>query len=115
MDSFQPTILIVDDEKHTRDGLQRLLENDYDVYVAPDIAGANNVIECESVDLLLTDLRLANEDGMILINQARDRCLDRPLACQSLYHLIGAVSPSLAAAIRRYGFLLQGIWRSADS
>ena len=32
--SPQPTILIVDDEKHTRDGLRRLLENDYDVYVA---------------------------------------------------------------------------------
>src|SRR5437879_6517036 len=33
------TILIVDDEKHTRDGLRRLLENEYDVYVAADIAG----------------------------------------------------------------------------
>ena len=42
MDSIQPTILIVDDEKHTRDGLRRLLENDYDVYVAGDIASAMN-------------------------------------------------------------------------
>ena len=40
MDSIQPTILIVDDEKHTRDGLRRLLEDHYDVYVAADIAGA---------------------------------------------------------------------------
>ena len=37
---MQPTILIVDDEKHTRDGLRRLLEDDYDVYVAEDIGGA---------------------------------------------------------------------------
>jgi YesN/AraC family two-component response regulator len=37
---LQPTVLIVDDEKHTRDGLRRLLENDYDVYIAADIAGA---------------------------------------------------------------------------
>jgi len=37
MDSIQPTILIVDDEKPTRDGLRRLLENDYDVYVGGDI------------------------------------------------------------------------------
>ena len=35
---MQPTILIVDDEKHTRDGLRRLLEDEYDVYVAEDIA-----------------------------------------------------------------------------
>src|ERR1700726_4368887 len=70
MDPLQPIILIVDDEKHTRDGLRRLLENDYDVYVAGDIAGAMNVLEREHVDLLLTDLRLGSEDGMQLIERA---------------------------------------------
>ena len=70
MDSIQPTILIVDDEKHTRDGLRRVLENDYDVYVAGDIASATNVLEREQVDLLLTDLRLGPEDGMQLIERA---------------------------------------------
>src|SRR5437879_2093127 len=70
MDSIQPTILIVDDEKHTRDGLRRLLENDYDVYVADDIASAMNVLERESIDLLLTDLRLGGDDGMQLIDRA---------------------------------------------
>jgi len=70
MVSIQPTILIVDDEKHTRDGLRRLLENDYDVYVAADIAGANDVLEREQIDILLTDLRLGNEDGMMLIDRA---------------------------------------------
>jgi two-component system, NtrC family, response regulator AtoC len=67
---LQPTILIVDDEKHTRDGLRRLLENDYDVYVAADIAGAVNVLEREQIDVLLTDLRLGGEDGMKLIDRA---------------------------------------------
>src|SRR5260370_37666308 len=70
MDPLQPIILIVDDEKHTRDGLRRLLENDYDVYVAGDIAGAMNVLEREHVDLLLTDLRLGSEHGMQLIDRA---------------------------------------------
>lgn len=70
MDSIQPTILIVDDEKHTRDGLRRLLENDYDVYVAGEITGAMNVLERQNVDLLLTDLRLGSEDGMQLIERA---------------------------------------------
>ena len=70
MDSMQPTILIVDDEKHTRDGLRRLLENEYDVYVAADIAGAIDVLEREQIDLLLTDLRLGSEDGMTLIDRA---------------------------------------------
>src|SRR5207248_11541517 len=67
---MQPTILIVDDEKHTRDGLRRLLEDEYDVYVAADVAGAVNVLERERIDPLLTDLRLGSEDGMTLIDRA---------------------------------------------
>jgi two-component system response regulator AtoC len=70
MDSLPPTILIVDDEKHTRDGLRRLLEENYDVYLAPDIAGALDVLAREQIDLLLTDLRIAAEDGMTLIDRA---------------------------------------------
>jgi len=70
MDSIQPTILIVDDEKHTRDGLRQLLDDHYDVYVAADIAGAMDVLQREPIDLLLTDLRLGSEDGMQLIDRA---------------------------------------------
>src|SRR5881275_881224 len=79
MDSIQPIILIVDDEKPTRDGLRRLLENAYDVYVAGDIASAMNVLEREHVDLLLTDLRLGAEDGMQLIDRALK--MSRPPIC----------------------------------
>ena len=77
--NLQPTILVVDDEKHTRDGLRRLLENDYDVYVAADISGATDVLEREQVDVLLTDLRLGSEDGMALIDQALK--MPRPPIC----------------------------------
>src|SRR5437868_8419467 len=70
MDALQPTILIVDDEKHTRDGLRRLLDDHYDVYVAADIAGAIDVLQREAIELLLTDLRLGAEDGMQLIDRA---------------------------------------------
>ena len=38
------TILIVDDEKHTRDGLRLSLEDDFDVYVAADMAQAMEVL-----------------------------------------------------------------------
>src|SRR6516162_3404358 len=77
--NVQLTVLIVDDEKHTRDGLRRLLENDYDVYVAADIAGAMDVLEREQVDVLLTDLRLGSEDGMTLIDRALK--MSRPPIC----------------------------------
>ncbi len=67
---MNPTILIVDDEKHTRDGLRAALEERFDVYVAAEIAGAMNVLENESVQLLVTDLRLGGDDGMKLIDRA---------------------------------------------
>ena len=66
------TLLIVDDEKHTRDGLRDSLEDDgaFEVYTAGDVAGAMSILESESVDLLLTDLRLGGDDGMVLIDRA---------------------------------------------
>ncbi len=70
---MQPTILIVDDEKHTREGLRASLEDSFDVYIAPDTAGALTVLESEHVDLMLTDLRLGGEDGMVLIEKALAR------------------------------------------
>jgi DNA-binding NtrC family response regulator len=65
-----PTLLIVDDEKHTREGLRTALEDRFDVYVAADIPGAISVLENDSIDLMVTDLRLGAEDGMQLIDRA---------------------------------------------
>jgi two-component system, NtrC family, response regulator AtoC len=77
--SPQPTILIVDDEKHTRDGLRRLLEDQYDTYVAEDIRGAMDVLEREAIDVMITDLRLGGDDGMVLIERALK--LPHPAIC----------------------------------
>ena len=66
----EPTVLIVDDEKHTRDGLRMSLEDSFDVYVAGDRGGAMEVLRSEGVDVMVTDLRLGGEDGMELIEEA---------------------------------------------
>jgi DNA-binding NtrC family response regulator len=73
------TLLIVDDEKTTRDGLRAALEDRYDVYVAEDASSAMELLERENFDVLLTDFRLPNEDGMKLI--ARAKSLARPPIC----------------------------------
>lgn len=64
-------LLIVDDEKPTRDGLRAALEDRYDVYVAEDAATAMELMEKEHFEVLLTDFRLPNEDGMKLIGRAK--------------------------------------------
>src|SRR5256885_8940487 len=107
MDSIQPIILIVDDEKHTRDGLRRLLEDDYDVYVAGDIASATNVLEREHVDLVLTDLRLGGEDGMQLIDRALK--MPQPAIC-IMMTAYGSVDTAVEAMKRgAYDFVTKPI------
>src|SRR5476649_2826612 len=76
---MKPTLLIVDDEKTTRDGLRAALEERYDVYVAEDAKAAMNLLESENFDVMLTDFRLPNEDGMQLI--ARAKSLPKPPIC----------------------------------
>ncbi len=75
----KPTLLIVDDEKTTRDGLRAALEDRYDVYVAEDAKAAMGLLERENFDVMLTDFRLPNEDGMKLI--ARAKSLSKPPIC----------------------------------
>ena len=75
-----PNLLIVDDEKPTRDGLRAALEDRYEVYVAEDATSATGLLEAETFDVLLTDFRLPNnEDGMKLIARAKS------LAAANLY------------------------------
>lgn len=73
------TLLIVDDEKNTRDGLRNALEDQFEVYVASDIAGALSAIEGDPPDVMITDLRLGGEDGMTLIDQVLK--LPKPPVC----------------------------------
>jgi DNA-binding NtrC family response regulator len=76
---LKPMLLIVDDEKPTRDGLRAALEDHYDVWVAEDAKAAAGLLEEQSFAVLLTDFRLPQEDGMKLI--ARAKSLPKPPIC----------------------------------
>jgi two-component system, NtrC family, response regulator AtoC len=76
---IKPSLLIVDDEKPTREGLRAALEDQYDVYLAEDAASAMALLEREHFAVMLTDFRLPQEDGMKLI--ARAKSLSRPPIC----------------------------------
>lgn len=66
-------LLIVDDEKNTREGLRDALEDSFDVYTAGDANGALSVLEAEPADVMITDLRLGADNGMELIEKALRR------------------------------------------
>ena len=79
MTTKQPTILIVDDERNTREGLQRALQDRYHVLLAEDSHKAVQTLESTPVDVMLTDLRMPGIDGMGLLRRAMS--LTNPPVC----------------------------------
>jgi two-component system response regulator AtoC len=65
-----PSVLIIDDEKHTREGLQQALEEHYDVSVASNADEAFNLMDAQDHDVLVTDLRMPGKSGLKVIDKA---------------------------------------------
>ena len=65
-----PTLLIVEDERATREGLRSALEDEFEVYTASGISEAMAILKTEPIKLLLTDLRLGGDSGMDLLDAA---------------------------------------------
>ena len=64
MSTARPRILIIDDEKNTRDGLRRAFAHKYDILLAEDATHGLRVLAEQAVDVVLTDLRMPGIDGM---------------------------------------------------
>jgi two-component system phosphate regulon response regulator OmpR len=72
--SEQPHILVVDDERQIRTMLSRYLADEgYRVSEAADGAAMRQVLERETVDLVLLDLVMPGEDGLSLARHIRQR------------------------------------------
>jgi two-component system response regulator AtoC len=65
-----PSVLIVDDEKHTREGLQQALQENYDVTVAANADEAFNLMDAQEFEVILTDLRMPGKSGLKVIDKA---------------------------------------------
>jgi two-component system, NtrC family, response regulator AtoC len=70
--SMNKTMLIVDDEKSTRDGLRMNFKSDYTVYVAENGEKALEILQQHAVDIMLTDLRMEGINGLELMRIARN-------------------------------------------
>jgi|ERR1035437_8753462 len=65
-----PSVLIVDDEKHTREGLQQALAETYDVSLAANADEAFNLMDAQPFDVIVTDLRMPGKSGLKIIDKA---------------------------------------------
>ncbi|MEN6626832.1 MAG: sigma-54 dependent transcriptional regulator [Candidatus Sumerlaeia bacterium] len=65
---MKPTILIADDEKNTREGLKWSLESgDYTILLAASGREAYEAFQRQPVDLVITDLKMPDMDGLELL------------------------------------------------
>ena len=78
-ESKKPTVLIVDDERSTREGLERALQSRYEVLLAEDGQKAVQLLESQPIDVLVTDLKMPGIDGMALLRRATS--LPAPPVC----------------------------------
>lgn len=75
----KPTVLVADDERGTREGLERALQDRYTVLVAEDGQKALQLLEAQHVDVLITDLKMPGLDGMALLKRAL--AMQKPPVC----------------------------------
>ena len=64
------TLLIVDDEKHTRDGLAQIFDDKFDVFLAKNPDEAFALMDAETFDIILTDLKMGAQSGMSVVDKA---------------------------------------------
>ena len=101
------SILIVDDEKHTREGLRAALEDHYEVTVAADAAGALALCEADLPDVVITDLKIGTDDGMELMERIL-KLPDAPVCIMMTAY--GSVDTAVEAMRRgAYDFVTQPV------
>ena len=68
----KPKVLLVDDDRNTREGLRRgLARAGYDIFVAEDGAKAVPILQEEDIDCMITDYKMPGMDGMRLATTAQ--------------------------------------------
>lgn len=68
-----PAILIVDDDRNTREGLKRALGPTYTILLADSAERALAMLDETPVDIVLSDLRMSGMDGMTLLQRGMAR------------------------------------------
>jgi DNA-binding response OmpR family regulator len=66
------SILVVDDEQHVRELLKRILEEEYDVILANNGKEALEKFKGEKPDLIISDIRMPEIDGLQLLQDIRE-------------------------------------------
>jgi DNA-binding NtrC family response regulator len=103
----KPVVLIVDDEKNAREGLARALQRTCEIRLAENGTRALEQLGDQSVDILLSDVRMPGMDGLTLLQ--RVLAMPHPPVCIMLT-AYGSIELAVEAMKRgAYDFLTKPI------
>ena len=97
------TALVVDDEKNTREGLKRFLEQkNYDVLLAADGQEALGLAAKETIDVALIDLKMPQMDGLTLLHRLHSIKSGVPVIVLTAYGTIETAVQAMKAGAYHY-------------
>jgi DNA-binding NtrC family response regulator len=91
-------VLVVDDEAYVRESLSEVLQGEgYRVSVASDAGSALEALEHETIDVVVTDLRMPSGDGLALLAGASGRAVPVPVVVITGVGTVGEVVAAMKA------------------
>ena len=100
---MKATILIVEDEAVLRQSLAELLgEEDYEVLQAPDGKAAHALVLERPVDLVLSDVRMPEMDGMTLLEHLQRIAPQMPVIIITAYGTVDSAVAAMRAGATDY-------------
>ncbi|MCC6682457.1 MAG: sigma-54-dependent Fis family transcriptional regulator [Phycisphaeraceae bacterium] len=101
-------ILIVEDEPVLRDTLANLLvEEGYEVEQADNGAVGRDKALARTFDLIITDIRMAQMDGLTLVGHLQQICPDTPVIIMTAYGTVESAVSAMRAGV--YDYLLKPV------
>ncbi|MCK4605853.1 MAG: response regulator [candidate division Zixibacteria bacterium] len=114
-----PSILVVDDELLIRDLLYDFFNGQgWQITVAENGEKALEVLREKKVDLVLTDLRMPEMDGMALTSRVRESYPDMPVVIMTGYPSVESAVAALRSKVADYvtkPFNINELYKTVES
>jgi two-component system, NtrC family, response regulator HydG len=96
-------VLVVDDEPSARSGLEKLLKQEgYTVDVAADGAGALTIASERPPDVVVTDLKMPQMDGVELLGKLHEQDADLPVIVVTAFSDVSSAVSAMRAGAEDY-------------
>jgi DNA-binding NtrC family response regulator len=119
MTDNKPSILVVDDELLIRDLLYDFFSSQgWDIAVAENGEKALEVLKVRKVDLVLSDIKMPQMDGLTLTSKVKDSYPDLPVVLMTGYPTVDTAVSALRSKVEDYivkPFNINQLYRLVES